>query len=136
MRWSSYKNYLFAKSRGFRDLSHEWRRSHHIEDFCQVDSRAYLIHPWLKYPKFGHATASDIASRLIRTGVITREEGIDLIKKHDYNLDQKAIDDFCEFLGYSVSEFWEIVDKYYNRKLFEKDLNIQWKLKNPIWEQK
>ena len=33
MRWSSYKSYLFAKKRGFKDLTHEWKREHHIEDF-------------------------------------------------------------------------------------------------------
>ena len=77
VRWNSYKNYLFAKKRGFQDLTHEWRREHHIEDFDQVDSRAYLVHPWMKYPKFGHASATDYASRFIRYGLITREEGIE-----------------------------------------------------------
>jgi len=134
MPWNSYQNYLFAKKRGFRDLTHEWKRTHHIEDFDQVDSRAYLVHPWLKYPKFGHATATDYASRFVRYGLITRDEAVELIKKHDNNLDDKSIQDFVEFTGYTMKEFWSIVDKFYNRDLFIKDEYGQWKLKHPIWE--
>ncbi|MEN6348191.1 MAG: N-acetyl sugar amidotransferase [Syntrophomonas sp.] len=135
VRWSSYKNYLFAKKRGFRDLTHEWKREHHIEDFDQVDSRAYLVHPWMKYPKFGHSVATDYAAKFIRYGLISREEGIELVRKHDHKLDQLAIKDFTQFLGYSVSEFWKIVESFYNRHLFEKDINGNWQLINPVWKQ-
>lgn len=61
--WNSYSNYLFAKSTGFHDLTHEWDRTHHAESFDQVDSRAYLVHSWMKYPKYGHQAATDYASR-------------------------------------------------------------------------
>jgi N-acetyl sugar amidotransferase len=132
--WNSYSNYLFAKSRGFHDLTHEWQRTHHIEQFDQVDSRAYLIHPWLKYPKFGHASATDYAARFVRYGLLTREEAQKLVRENDHNLDVKAVRDFCEFLGYSETEFWEIVDKFYNRELFEKNHYGEWALKHPVWE--
>ena len=115
-------------------ISHEWKRTHHIEDFDQVDSRAYMIHPWLKYPKFGHATATDYASRLIRYSLLTKEKGIELVKKHDHNLDLKCIDDFCIFLGYTESQFWTIVDGLYNNELFVKNKAGQWILKSPVWE--
>ncbi len=135
VKWNSYDSYLFAKKRGFRDLTHEWKREHHIEDFDQVDSRAYLVHPWMKYPKFGHATATDYASRFIRYGLISREEAVQLVKEHDSKLDNLAIQDFCEFLGYSVREFWDIVDCFYNEELFEKDAAGKWKLKYPVWQE-
>lgn len=134
--WNSYANYQFAKKRGFRDLSHEWDRTHHIENFDQIDSRAYLVHSWLKYPKFGHASATDYAARFIRYGLLTRDEAIDLVRKHDHNLDPKSVEDFINFVGYSESEFWSIVDSLYNRDLFEKNGFGEWKLKNPIWNQK
>jgi len=34
--WNSVTNYEFAKRHGFHDLTYEWRRQHHIEDFDQV----------------------------------------------------------------------------------------------------
>jgi len=135
VEWNSYNNYLFAKSRGFHDLTQEWKRNHHIEDFDQVDSRAYLVHPWMKYPKFGHATATDYASRFIRYGLLTREEAIIQVKMHDHKLDDLCVRDFCEFLGYRESEFWAIIDKHYNQQLFMKNKNNQWVLKNPVWKQ-
>ncbi len=134
VQWNSVDNYEFAKRHGFHGLEHEWKRQHHVEDFDQVDSRGYLVHPWMKYPKFGHQFATDYASRFVRYGLITREEAIDLVRKHDHNLDSLAIRDFCDFLGYKESEFWSIVDKFYNKDLFHKDDHGKWVLKHPIWE--
>ncbi|MCX6056667.1 MAG: N-acetyl sugar amidotransferase [Chloroflexi bacterium] len=132
--WNSYGNYIFARSRGFHDLTHEWERTHHIEQFDQVDSRAYLIHPWMKYPKFGHASATDYAARFIRYGLLTRAQAQQLVREHDHKLDVKAVRDFCEFLGYKESEFWAIVDKFYNPDLFQKNGWGEWVLKDPVWE--
>lgn len=135
MPWNSYSNYLFAKKRGFKDLSHEWDRTHHIENFDQIDSRAYLVHSWLKYPKFGHASATDYAARFIRYGLITRDEAKMLVKKHDHALDTKSVSDFIEFTNYSETEFWAIIDNLYNKDLFEKDRFGQWVLKIPVWNE-
>lgn len=132
--WNSVYNYEFAKSRGFKDLTHEWNRTHHAENFDQVDSRAYLVHPWLKYPKFGHASATDYTARFIRYGILTREEAIKIVKERDHALDPKSVEDFCAFCGYSITEFWRIVDKLYNPELFEKDTLGRWKLKDAIYE--
>jgi len=135
LQWNSYGNYIFARNRGFHDLTHEWDRTHHIEQFDQVDTRAYLVHAWMKYPKFGHASATDYASRFVRYGLITREDAKRLVKEHDHRLDVRAVRDFCDFLGYRESEFWAVVDNFYNRELFEKSFLGEWVLKNPVWKQ-
>ena len=129
VEWNSYSNYIFAKSRGFHDLTHEWDRTHHVENFDQIDSRAYLVHSWMKYPKFGHASATDYSARFVRYGLLTREEAFDLVKKHDHDLDVKCVSDFCEFVGYKEDEFWKIIDNQYNRELFERDRFGKWVLK-------
>ncbi|WP_107851308.1 N-acetyl sugar amidotransferase [Oceanimonas marisflavi] len=132
VEWNSVRNYNFAKSRGFHDLTHEWTRTNHVESYDQVDSRAYLVHPWLKYPKFGHAFATDYASRLVRYGEITRDEAILLVKRHDHAIDPLAVRDFCEFLGYRESEFYSIVDGFYNLDYFKRDDNGCWSLISSI----
>ena len=134
--WNSYKNYQIAKQHGFHDLTHEWDRTHHAENFDQIDSRAYLVHSWLKYPKFGHAAATDYTARYIRYGKMTREEAIPVIKERDGKLDPLCVRDFCEFCGYTETEFWAIIDKFYNRDLFEKNEYGEWVLKHPIWNEK
>lgn len=127
--WNSYSNYAYAKKHGFHDLTHEWSRTHHIENFDQIDSRAYLIHSWMKYPKFGHASATDYASRAVRYGLIDRDEAVKLVKENDAKLDPLCVRDFCRFLGYQESEFWKIVDRFYDRNIFKKDQFGEWVLK-------
>lgn len=75
------------------------------ECFDQVDSIAYLVHAWMKYPKFGHACASDYAARFVRYGLLSRDEAIELIRQKDHALDPKAVEDFCAFTGYSKEDF-------------------------------
>ena len=130
--WDSYRNYIFAKKQGFHDLYGEWDRSMTFEQIDQVDSAIYLLHPFLKYPKLGHGMATDYASKFIRNGKITREQGIELVKKHDHNLDNRVVREFCEFVGYKEWEFWAILDKWYNREIFEKNQFGEWVLKIPL----
>lgn len=133
VEWNSFNNYEIAKKNGFHDLTHEWQRTHHIEQFDQIESPAYLVHSWMKYPKFGHASATDYAARMIRYGLLTREEAIPLIKKHDHLLDPRSIREFCNFAGYSEQQFWKIIDSHFNREIFEQKYNGLWALKKPIW---
>lgn len=135
VKWNSFRNYQYAKKRGFQDLTHEWKREHHIEDFTQVDSRGYLVHGWLRYPKFGYASATNLGSRFIRYGLLSREEAKQLVKEHDHKLDSLVVRDFCELAGYTPTEFWQIVDKFYNKDLFTKDENGRWVLKHPVWQE-
>ena len=132
LEWSSFKNYEISKKYGFHDLTHEWQRTHHIEQFDQVESPAYLVHAWMKYPKFGHASTTDYAARMVRMKMLTRDEAIELVKKHDHDLDPRSVREFCQFFGYSEKEFWQIIDKHYNKEIFEQGDDLVWKLKTRI----
>lgn len=141
VKWNAIKNYEIAKRFGFKDLTHEWDRTNHIENFNQIDSYGYLLNAWMKYPKYGHAYATDYASRWIRYGILSREDGLKLVEERDHALDPKIIDDFCQFTGMSVNEFYNALDKLYNKDLFEKNEFEQWRLRkefiderrNPKW---
>lgn len=141
VKWNAIKNYEIAKRFGFKDLTHEWDRTNHIENFNQIDSYGYLLNAWMKYPKYGHAYATDYASRWIRYGVLSREAGLKLVEERDHALDPKIIDDFCQFTRMSVNEFYNALDKLYNKDLFEKNEFEQWRLRkefiaerrNPKW---
>ena len=128
IHWDGYRNYQIAKKCGFRDLTHEWRREGYIEDYDQIDSVAYLINVWMKYPKFAFARTTDVVGYWLRSGRITKEEAAKLIKENDHLLDQKILDDFLKFTGYTDKEFWNIVEKFWNKELFEK-IDGFWQLK-------
>lgn len=55
MPWDGYKHHLIARRFGFKTLAHKWDREGFIEDYDQIDAPGYLVHSWMKYPKFGHA---------------------------------------------------------------------------------
>lgn len=109
--WSSLDNYEIAKGLGFRDIEGEWDRKGTIENFEQIDSYAYMVHLWLKYPKFGFQRVSDIASRRVREGRLSLEEAKLLISEKDRELDPVALKDFCSTCGYTEEEFWKIVNE-------------------------
>ena len=129
IEWNAQRNYEFAKSRGFVDLRNEWDRANHIENFNQIDSVGYLINAWMKFPKYGHAYATDYAARWVRYGLLTRKEAVRLAEEKDHNLDSKIADDFCAVTGFSLTDFYKIIEKHYNKNLFYKNELYQWRLK-------
>ena len=133
MPWDGYQNYQVAKKYGFKSLGEtgEWKREGHVTDYDQIDAIGYLVHPWLKYYKFGHTAVTDGCSWWIRSGRITREEAIKLVKEHDGKLDPWALSDFLEFTGYTEQEFWEIAERFRNKDIWEK-VDGEWRLKTPI----
>ena len=124
--WDTHHNYEVAKKYGFRHLDHEYVREGTLENYNQIDSIGYLLGQYLKYPKFGHSAATEMASRWIRSGMKTREEMIPFVKEFDHKLDQGIVDKFLEFTGVSVKEFWSMMDKWYNTDLFEQDRDGIW----------
>lgn len=107
------------------------RHFRHVKNFDQIDSRAYLVHSWLKYPKFGHASATDYAARMVRYGLISRDEAVKLVQKHDYDLDPLCVRDFCAFCGYTETEFWTA---FIIEASLTKDALGRWILKEPVYK--
>lgn len=124
--WDTHHNYEVARRWGFRHMEHEYVREGTLENYNQIDSISYLLNQYLKYPKFAHASATEMASRWIRAGLATREEMIPLVEKYDKKLDQGIVDKFIEYVGMSPREFWQIMDKWYNREFFYQDRDGVW----------
>lgn len=61
-----------------------------------------------------------------RMGHVTREEMIPLVKTHDKKLDQRMVDGYLQYTGTTPREFWQIMDKWYNRDLFYQDRDGVW----------
>ena len=87
----------------------------------------------MRYIKLGLGRCIEDTSHEIRDGLITREEGIDLIKKYDGEFPKKYFNEFLKYLEISENEFWKIVDSWRMEHLWQK-INGNWVLKHPIWE--
>jgi N-acetyl sugar amidotransferase len=82
------------------------------------------VHDLLKFVKFGYGRSSDHASKDIRDGLISREEGIELVKKYDHVVS----DDlwyWLEYVGMTENEFWSVADGFRSPRV--------WKIKNGMW---
>jgi len=85
-----------------------------------------IVNQMLKYLKFGFGFATDEACYDIREGRLTREDAKWYVKEYDGKCGEQYIRMFCDYIDISIEEFWEVVDKYVNKKLFYKDSKGQW----------
>jgi len=110
-----------ARSIGFKDLDDfgEWKREGSIDQYTQIDSIAYIVHLYCKYPKMGFQRVADIACRYVREGIYTREKARLMIDAYDYRCDPDAKTDFCKTLGIKESYFDEVVARHANTDLVE-----------------
>ena len=74
----------------------------------------------MKYIKFGFGRTTDDASHEIRDGHIDREEGIALVKKFDGEFPKKYFRDFLDYLKINEDHFWNIVDSFRQKHIWEK----------------
>ena len=120
--YSYVNNMEFAIAHGLRGREEkDLYEAGRYRRYDVLDSNFQVLNQMIKYYKFGFGFATDEASYEIREGKITREKGIELVKKYDGKIGEKYIEEFCKFIDITKEEFWSVVDKYVNRRLFEKD---------------
>lgn len=130
MKWNPYENYLFAKENtGFQPR--EGRSWGTYTNYASLDDQTDEFHYYLAWIKFGFCRATSDACHEIRDGQMTREEGVKLAKKHDGNFPKAYLKTFLEYLDITEKEFWEVVEKFRNKDIWEK-VNGEWKLKTPL----
>lgn len=81
-------------------------------DFEQLDDEIPIISHLLKYLKYGYGRATDQACRDIRAGHITRQEGLKLAEKYDGHIDPEYIRNYCNYIGITIREFWDIAETF------------------------
>jgi len=89
------------------------------------------IHDYLKFIKFGYGRGSDHACKDIRAGVMTREEGIEMVRKYDHVKPRRDLERWLEYVGMNEDEFDTICDTFRDPRVWRLD-NGQW-VKDNIW---
>lgn len=74
--------------------------------YKSVECRMAGVHDYSKFIKRGFGRGTDHASQDVRVGLLTREEGFELAKKHDSER-PGALDYYLEITGMSEAEFLE-----------------------------
>lgn len=125
IQWDGYSNALIAENNGFTTYHTTVEGS--IVDYENLDNHQTGIHDYFKFLKFGFGRSTDIASLHIRRGRLTREDALEMVKKHDgkfpWTYLGKSLEDILKPLDITVNEFVKICDKFTNKKIFLTDKN-------------
>jgi N-acetyl sugar amidotransferase len=118
--WSLIDNGNFSTLRGLEIRNEKpWEIGDPL-GITSLDEDWVTLNQMIKYLKYGFGRISDYVNEDIRNGRISREEGIELNKKYDGSCSPQYIKSFSNYIGITVDEFWEHVDKSVNLELFTK----------------
>jgi hypothetical protein len=90
-------------------------------------------HDYLKYVKFGYGRATDHASKDIRSGYMTREKGIEMVRKYDH-VRSSDLDFWLNYVGRSEGWFEQLAGSFRNPKVWVQDINRGWRKRN-LWDE-
>ncbi len=90
------------------------------------------LHDYMKYIKFGYGRASDHASKDIRTGYMSRETGIEMVRKYDH-VKPGDLAGWLEYVDMTEAEFDRIADTFRDKRVWSKDDRGNW-IKDNIWD--
>jgi imidazoleglycerol phosphate synthase cyclase subunit len=113
-------NELYGFEFGDQPFERTYRRASNLDDMHENGA-----HDYLKFIKFGYGRCTDHASKDIRSGIMTRDEAIDLVEKHD-PVRPSDIERWCAYVGMSEEEFDAIADTF-------RDPRVWW-FANGKWE--
>ena len=123
--WNGISNSIISQSLGFKTYDKFVEGS--ACNYENLDNYQTGIHDYFKYLKFGFGRATDLVNNQIRRGILSREDGLEIVKKHDGLYPSsylgKDLNEILEYIGITVDEFDELCDIYTNKELFQIDEN-------------
>ena len=116
--WSNDENSIYAALTGLTLRPDDIDVTGDISGASMLDEEFTNINMMIKYYKFGFGRTTDTCNERIRAGILTKECAIDLVDRYDGVCADSIILRYCNYVGISVSEFWDIVNEYTNHNLF------------------
>lgn len=115
--WSIHENALYVKN----ELGFEWvepRSDASFEGWDSIDDCIDGLDFHLMFVKFGFGRATRMASRLIQKGVITREQGLEFVRKHDHEFPEMYLAEVLEYLDMTRAELIGVIDMHRNPEIW------------------
>ena len=123
--WDGLANVLIAQANGFQTYDKVVEGS--INNYENLDNHQTGVHDYFKYLEFGFGRATDMACMHIRRGRITRQDGLEAVKRRDgkfpWEYLGKPLEEILRPLDITVDEFIRICDKFTNKKIFKRDVS-------------
>jgi hypothetical protein len=89
------------------------------------------IHDYLKFVKFGYGRGSDHACKDIRAGIMSRDEGVAMVRRYDHVKPRRDLERWLRYVGMTEAEFDFVCDTFRDRRVWRVE-GGQW-VKDNIW---
>lgn len=123
--WDSNANYEYAKKHvGLREREAAPRGTY--VTFSQNDSVLYPLHAYFMYLKFGFGRCTQDVCIDIRSGRLSRDEGISRIAQYDEAFPEEYWEQYLSYYSVTESEMNDIIDTFANKELLVKT-NGRWR---------
>jgi N-acetyl sugar amidotransferase len=120
--WDARKQLEIVKQHGF-SVKEDGPVEGTYTNYENLDEKMHGLHDYLKYIKYGFGRATDHVCIDIRNNRLTRNEGLELLKKYEGKYPHESINAFITYSGMSKSEIDKILDSFTNPMLFRQDEN-------------
>lgn len=135
-RFEPQENFYYA-SKVSNFQPNDMRTEQTFSKYNSIDDKIDPFHYYTAYVKFGYGRCSEEASKEIRNGYITREEGVQLVKKYDHEFPKRYFLDFLDYIKVNEEDFYHTLDRFRKKNLWEniggeKKYCKNWKLINQV----
>jgi len=132
-KWIPQENYYYCvENTGFK--ANSVRSEGTYSKYASLDDKLDGFHYYLSFIKFGIGRCTSDTAYEIRDGHITREEGIQLVKKFDGEFPNKYFNIFLEYCDITEEYFWEVIDSWRSPHIWSK-IDGNWQLKHTIFNE-
>jgi N-acetyl sugar amidotransferase len=123
IRWDSKAQHELMIDKFAYETNYQTRT---FDNYNDVDCFNYSdVHDYLKFIKHGYGKVTDHASREIRLKRMSREEGIEMVKKYTTKKPE-FLTQFLEWIGMTENGFYYVVDQHRNKNIWHRNDDWQW----------
>ena len=131
VKWDPQECYYYAvENTGFQANSERTEGTY--SKYSSIDDQIDMFHYYTTLIKFGIGRATYDAAQEIRNGKITRDEGVNLVKKYDLEFPKKYFKEFLEYIDISEEQFHKTIDNFRSQHLWSEESG-EWQLRHPVW---
>jgi N-acetyl sugar amidotransferase len=131
LKWIPQECYYYAVEHSGFEADPDGRKEGTYSRYHSLDDRMDPFHFYTAYIKFGIGRATHDAAQEIRSGHITREEGVALVHRFDSEFPKRYFKEVLEYMEMTEEQFWAIIDGFRPEHLWEK-VNGEWRLRHKV----
>jgi N-acetyl sugar amidotransferase len=149
LKWHPQSCYYYAVEHGGFEASPE-RTPGTYSKYNSIDDRVDDLHYFTTHVKFGIGRATYDAAQETRSGDITRDEAVALVRRYDGEFPERFIDELFSYLSLPAAEF-PVASRLFEQPLMDRDYFMhladrfrsphlwhhadgEWRLRHTVWQ--